>query len=506
MLNQFPYTNFHELNLDWILSKLKDINGKVDDIYSLLNLFVPEYKGNYDPSNGYDPLNVVYYNGSYYMAGKYVPVGVTPDSTEYWIDISPDGWDLLNAFDYPDKYEGESDADKIQACFDAAKNKSGTIILFTRYYNLTKNVSLPSVSSNYQTVTIVGLGKGASINCNGYHFYSIDGESNSSLGGGLFMQNVFMYGTDYAFDADTLIRLTFLNCRFQDFVSVVKSTEARGYMQDMSFAYCNFQDVDCVLAGNVGMYSGSMIGCRFRNGVVCNIQTSNISKFSVKDCDIENYGHDASPFTIIGKARCLEISNNYIEPFDDAAKMVINCQSCSNGIVIVRGNYYNVGEGSGALISIAGAYPEVRYTISDNFITSAAPPLIDIFETGHHNLYNIVMDNNVGGYIKDTYGSIPLYRNASKYTSYPGTEIPNLFIWGTGTSIDLPLKLPNLTGHDYSVAVTYHYFVKDGGTFDSTARNISALKVNDHIRLTASQTDADAMAGKTVNIGITFNY
>ena len=116
------------------------------------------------------------------------------------------------------------------------------------------------------------------------------------------------------------------------------------------------------------------------------------------------------------------------------------------------------------------------------------------------------MDNNVGGYIKDTYGSIPLYRNSGKYASYPGSEIVNLFVWGTGTSIDLPLKLPNLTGHDYSVAVTYHYFVKDGGTYDTTARNISALKIDGHIRLTASQADANAMAGKTVNIGITFNY
>lgn len=506
MLNQFPYSDFHQLNLDWILSKLKEIVDKVDNIYSLLNLFVPDYKGDYDPSVGYDPLNVVYYKGSYYMAGKYVPVGVTPDNNEYWIDISPSGWDLLNAFDYPDKYEGESDADKIQACFDAAKNKSGTIILLTRYYNLTKNVSLPSVSSNYQTVTIVGLGKGASINCNGYHFYSIDGESNPSLGGGVFMQNVFMYGTNYAFDADTLIRLTFLNCRFQDFTNVIRSTSARGYMQDMSFIYCNFQDVDCALSGNVGMYSGAMIGCRFRGGLVFNIQTSNVSKFTVRDCDIENYGHTAPPMTIIGKAKVLTIANNYIEPFDNEATRVIDCQSCSGGNVIVEGNYYYPDGGSGALISIAGAYPDVAYTIRDNFITSAAPPVIDVFENTHHQLYNIVMSNNIGGYIKDTYNSIPLYVGEGKYSSYPGNEIVLLVVWGTGVTLDLPLKLPDLTGHDYSVKVTYHYAVNEGGTFDQTSRNITAQKKNGHIRLGASQADANAMAGKTVNIGITFNY
>lgn len=28
--NEFPYTNFHELNLDWILAELKDISQKIN--------------------------------------------------------------------------------------------------------------------------------------------------------------------------------------------------------------------------------------------------------------------------------------------------------------------------------------------------------------------------------------------------------------------------------------------------------------------------------------------
>lgn len=30
--NQFPYTNFHELNLDWILSKIKELTKRVEDV------------------------------------------------------------------------------------------------------------------------------------------------------------------------------------------------------------------------------------------------------------------------------------------------------------------------------------------------------------------------------------------------------------------------------------------------------------------------------------------
>lgn len=32
LFEQFPYTNFHELNLDWVLSKLKELDEKVNNI------------------------------------------------------------------------------------------------------------------------------------------------------------------------------------------------------------------------------------------------------------------------------------------------------------------------------------------------------------------------------------------------------------------------------------------------------------------------------------------
>lgn len=31
MFNTYPYTDFHELNADWILSKVKELDSKIND-------------------------------------------------------------------------------------------------------------------------------------------------------------------------------------------------------------------------------------------------------------------------------------------------------------------------------------------------------------------------------------------------------------------------------------------------------------------------------------------
>ena len=33
MINTYPYTDFHELNADWIIAELKRISGELDGIY-----------------------------------------------------------------------------------------------------------------------------------------------------------------------------------------------------------------------------------------------------------------------------------------------------------------------------------------------------------------------------------------------------------------------------------------------------------------------------------------
>lgn len=37
MINKYPYTNFHELNLDWIVGKIKEVESVYTDIPGLIN-------------------------------------------------------------------------------------------------------------------------------------------------------------------------------------------------------------------------------------------------------------------------------------------------------------------------------------------------------------------------------------------------------------------------------------------------------------------------------------
>lgn len=40
---QFPYTNFHELNLDWIIKKVKQFQNSIDNINGQITEIVQEY-------------------------------------------------------------------------------------------------------------------------------------------------------------------------------------------------------------------------------------------------------------------------------------------------------------------------------------------------------------------------------------------------------------------------------------------------------------------------------
>lgn len=84
---KWPYTNFHELNLDWILETLKKQDAAIADFISLNSITYADPL-QWDITRQYPQNQVVLdTNGDGYLSVHPVPVGVEIDNTDYWTKI-----------------------------------------------------------------------------------------------------------------------------------------------------------------------------------------------------------------------------------------------------------------------------------------------------------------------------------------------------------------------------------------------------------------------------------
>lgn len=87
LFEHFPYTNFHELNLDWILDNLKQLDESVTKFISINSI---KYANpiQWDITNQYEKNTVVLdKHGNAYLSVQPVPAGISLDRTEYWTVI-----------------------------------------------------------------------------------------------------------------------------------------------------------------------------------------------------------------------------------------------------------------------------------------------------------------------------------------------------------------------------------------------------------------------------------
>lgn len=57
VFENFPYTNFHDLNLDWILNEVKALDNKVNnDLYTEINNYITEHLSEFVIGATYDPV------------------------------------------------------------------------------------------------------------------------------------------------------------------------------------------------------------------------------------------------------------------------------------------------------------------------------------------------------------------------------------------------------------------------------------------------------------------
>lgn len=86
-IHRAPYTNFHDLNLDWIMDELNEFNTKLTNFVSLATI---KYANpiQWNITSQYEANTVVVdSNGNAYLSVKPVPSGVSLDRADFWTKI-----------------------------------------------------------------------------------------------------------------------------------------------------------------------------------------------------------------------------------------------------------------------------------------------------------------------------------------------------------------------------------------------------------------------------------
>lgn len=87
--NNFPYSNFHELNLNWILKEMVNLKKYIENYTAVNNV---SYAGIWNIRKQYPQWSIVSDGNKTYMANKPVPAGIAISNTEYWLylaDLDP---------------------------------------------------------------------------------------------------------------------------------------------------------------------------------------------------------------------------------------------------------------------------------------------------------------------------------------------------------------------------------------------------------------------------------
>ena len=81
-INKYPYTDFHEMNLDWVIRKIKELQNEMNE-FEIINQIKP--MGVWDITKAYPKYALVSYNGFGFISLKEVPIGIPIANPDYWL-------------------------------------------------------------------------------------------------------------------------------------------------------------------------------------------------------------------------------------------------------------------------------------------------------------------------------------------------------------------------------------------------------------------------------------
>ena len=85
MFNFYPYTDFHEMNLDMIIAMIKKLTGEIHD-FKVINKIT--FFGDWDITKQYPAWSIVNNGGDGYISIKPVPQGIDITNTDYWVMVA----------------------------------------------------------------------------------------------------------------------------------------------------------------------------------------------------------------------------------------------------------------------------------------------------------------------------------------------------------------------------------------------------------------------------------
>lgn len=81
---EYPNTDFHELNLDWLIARMKELQIQFDEFMVVNHI---TFSGQWDITKQYPAWTIVNDNNIGYVSIKPVPVGVVLANTDYWAEV-----------------------------------------------------------------------------------------------------------------------------------------------------------------------------------------------------------------------------------------------------------------------------------------------------------------------------------------------------------------------------------------------------------------------------------
>lgn len=92
-INNWPFTDLHNQNLDWVIQTVKDLQEEVREFTEDLPHVSAWNNGTWDITHAYDANEIVFDDNKMYLSVKPVPANTQISNTTYWTEIADMGFD-----------------------------------------------------------------------------------------------------------------------------------------------------------------------------------------------------------------------------------------------------------------------------------------------------------------------------------------------------------------------------------------------------------------------------